>query len=156
VAAALFGFTAVSPAVLPGIAGADELPLTEPPSVEGEVTDDPRFAVALLPPPPLPTEVPEVVDVVPVPLPPAAWAYTTGELARAIKAALVSKQTMRFFMIQVLQLPTAFTGPKLQLPVAVKAARILISRNRSAEHRTSSSLVQSCHLASSESDPRAF
>ena len=63
-------FTAVSPAVLPGIAGADELPLTEPPNVEGEVADEPEFPVALAPPPALPADVPEVVDV-PDP-PPAA------------------------------------------------------------------------------------
>jgi hypothetical protein len=69
-AAELFGITALSPAVLPGIAGADEPPLTEPPNVEGEVADDPWFAVAL-PPAALPTDVPEVVEV-PVPLPPAA------------------------------------------------------------------------------------
>ena len=65
------GLTAVSPAVLPGTAGADELPLTEPPNVEGEVTDEPEFPVALLPPAALPTDVPDVVDV-PVPPPPAA------------------------------------------------------------------------------------
>jgi hypothetical protein len=66
----LLAFTAVSPAVLPGIAGADELPLTEPPNVEGEVADEPEFPVALDPPAALPADVPEVVDV-PVP-PPAA------------------------------------------------------------------------------------
>ena len=70
-AAELFGVTAVSPAVLPGIAGADEPPLTEPPNVEGEVADEPEFPVALAPPPALPTEVPDVVDV-PAPPPPAA------------------------------------------------------------------------------------
>lgn len=70
-AAELFGVTAVSPAVLPGIAGADEPPLTEPPNVEGEVADEPEFPVALLPPAALPTEVPDVVDV-PAPPPPAA------------------------------------------------------------------------------------
>ena len=69
-AAELFGFTALSPAVLPGIAGADEPPLTEPPNVEGEVTDEPDFPLALPPAAP-PTEAPEVVDV-PVPPPPAA------------------------------------------------------------------------------------
>jgi len=63
-------FTAVSPAVLPGIAGADELPLTEPPNVEGEVADEPEFPVALAPPAALPDDMPELVDV-PVP-PPAA------------------------------------------------------------------------------------
>jgi hypothetical protein len=64
-----FAFTAVSPAVLPGIAGADELPLTEPPNVEGEVTEEPEFPVALVPPAALPADVPEVVDV---PVPPLA------------------------------------------------------------------------------------
>ncbi len=67
----LLAFTAVSPAVLPGIPGADELPLTEPPNVEGEVADEPEFPVALAPPAALPADVPEVVDVPPV-LPPAA------------------------------------------------------------------------------------
>jgi hypothetical protein len=62
-------FTAVSPAVLPGIAGADELPLTEPPNVEGEVAVEPEFPVALAPPAALPVDVPEVVEV---PAPPAA------------------------------------------------------------------------------------
>jgi hypothetical protein len=65
-----FGFTAVSPAVLPGIAGSDELPLTEPPNVDGEVADEPAAPRALFPPAALPAEVPEVVDV-PTP-PPAA------------------------------------------------------------------------------------
>lgn len=68
--AALFGFTALSPAVVPGIAGSDELPLTEPPNVEGDVTDEPEFPIALFPPAALPAVVPEVVAV-PVP-PPAA------------------------------------------------------------------------------------
>jgi hypothetical protein len=54
--------------VLPGIAGCE--PLTEPPKVEGEVTDEPEFPVALAPPAALPADVPEVVDV-PAP-PPAA------------------------------------------------------------------------------------
>jgi hypothetical protein len=71
VAGELFGLTAVSPAVLPGIAGADELPLTEPPNVEGEVTDDPGFPVALVPTAALPAAVPEVVAA-PVPPLPAA------------------------------------------------------------------------------------
>ena len=66
----LLVFTAVSPAVLPGIAGADELPLTEPPNVEGEVADEPEFPAALAPPAALPADVPEVVDV-PVPAPAA-------------------------------------------------------------------------------------
>jgi hypothetical protein len=47
--------------VLPGIAGSDELPLTEPPNVEGEVTDEPEFRIALLPPAALPVDEPEVV-----------------------------------------------------------------------------------------------
>lgn len=55
--------------MLPGIAGADELPLTEPPNVEGEVTEEPEFPVALVPPAALPADVPEVVDV---PVPPLA------------------------------------------------------------------------------------
>ena len=63
-------FTAVSPAVLPGIAGADEPPLTEPPNVEGEVADEPEFPIALVPPAALPVDEPEVVDA-PAP-PPAA------------------------------------------------------------------------------------
>ena len=62
----LFAFTAVSPAVLPGTAGCE--PLTEPPKVEGEVTDEPELPRALAPPAALPTDVPEVVDV---PVPPA-------------------------------------------------------------------------------------
>jgi hypothetical protein len=67
----LFGSTAVSPAVLPGIAGTDEPPVTGPPNVEGDVTDDPEFPVALLPPAALPADVPEVVAA-PVPSLPAA------------------------------------------------------------------------------------
>ncbi|MBV8356481.1 MAG: hypothetical protein JO189_00885 [Deltaproteobacteria bacterium] len=62
----LFAFTAVSPAVLPGTAGCE--PLTEPPKVEGDVTDEPELPTALAPPAVLPTDVPEVVDV---PVPPA-------------------------------------------------------------------------------------
>ena len=67
--AELFGFTAVSPAVLPGIAGSDELPLTEPPNVHGEVAEEPEAPAALFPPAALPAEVPEVVAV---PAPPLA------------------------------------------------------------------------------------
>jgi hypothetical protein len=59
----LFGFTAVSPAVLPGTAGTDEPPVTGPPKVEGDVTDDPEFPGALLPPAALPAVVPEVLAV---------------------------------------------------------------------------------------------
>jgi hypothetical protein len=65
----LLGFTAVSPAVLPGTAGADEPPLTGPPNVEGDVTDAPEFPGALLPPGGLPADVPGTVDV---PVPPPA------------------------------------------------------------------------------------
>ncbi|MBV8774792.1 MAG: hypothetical protein JO166_21035 [Deltaproteobacteria bacterium] len=92
----LFAFTAVSPAVLPGIAGADEPPLTEPPNVEGEVADEPEFPVALAPPAAVPGAVPEVgAPAVP---PPAACAYTEGELASASNAAPLRKHTSCFFM----------------------------------------------------------
>jgi hypothetical protein len=98
-AGGLFGFTAASPAVLPGIAGADELPLTEPPNVEGEVTDEPGFAVAPAPPAALPTDVPDVVAVpCPADPPPAACAYTTGEAARAVKATPLRRHTIRFLI----------------------------------------------------------
>lgn len=76
--------------------GADELPLTETPNVEGEVTDDPVFPAALVPPALVPIDVLEVVAG-PAPAPPAACAYATGELARAMSAALLSRHTTCFF-----------------------------------------------------------